>query len=82
MIPDADLIAAADVVTVWVASPEAPTDMWSLTEAIGWVMQQPHPQRLSLFRAPGEGVRAAWVSFDQIERLAFALGIDPISSAA
>jgi hypothetical protein len=82
MIPDDDLISAADVVTVWVASPEAPTDMWSLTEAVTWVMRQPDRTKLSLFRAPGAGLRAAWVEFEQIERLAFALVADPAASAA
>ncbi len=82
MIPDSDLIAAAETVTIWVASPEAPTDMWSLTEAVEWVMRQPGRQRISLFRAPGDGMRAAWLRFDQIERLAFALGIDDVSTAA
>lgn len=82
MIPDDELIATADVVTVWVASPDAPTDMWSISEAIAWVMQQPTRARISLFRPPGEGVRAAWVDFAQIERLAFALGIEPAADAA
>lgn len=82
MIPDDDLLAAADVVTVWVASPDAPTDMWSMSEAIAWVMDQPNRARLSLFRPPGDGLRAAWVEFEQIERLAFSLVREPTSDAA
>nr|WP_281719642.1 hypothetical protein [Nitrosomonas nitrosa] len=82
MIPDAELIAKADVVTVWVASPDAPTDMWSLSEAMAWVMRQPNRARISLFRPPGEGLRAAWVEFAQIERLAFSLAAEPSSDAA
>jgi hypothetical protein len=82
MIPDNELLEASDVVTVWVATPDAPSDMWSLAEAIRWVMRQPNAARITLFRPPGNGVRAVWLSFVQIERLAFALGITPVSSAA
>lgn len=82
MIPDHVLLDDADVVTVWVAKHEAPTDMWSLAEAIAWVMSQPTRETITLFRPPGGGVRAAWVEFAQIERLAFALGIEPLSTAA
>ncbi len=82
MIPDHELLDAADDVTVWVAKHEAPTDMWSLQEAITWLMRQPNRETITLFRPPGGGVRAAWVEFPQIERLAFALGIDPVASAA
>jgi len=82
IIPDSELLDAADQVTVWVAKHDAPTDMWSLGEAIAWVMTQPGRESITLFRPPGGGVRAAWIEFAQIERLAFALGIEPISSAA
>jgi hypothetical protein len=82
MIPDHDLLASADIVTVWVASSDAPTDMWSMAEAIAWVMRQPDRSRLSLFRPPGAGVRAAWVKHDQLQRLASALHIEPASNAA
>lgn len=82
MIPDHELLDDADTVTVWVAKHEAPTDMWSLSEAITWVMSQPNRDRITLFRPPGGGVKAAWVEFQQIERLAFALGIEPVSTAA
>jgi hypothetical protein len=82
MIPDHELLDRADDVTIWVAKPEAPTDMWSLREAITWVMGQPGRETITLFRPPGGGVKAAWVEFPQIERLAFALTIEPISSAA
>ncbi len=82
MIPDDVLIAEADIVTVWVASPDAPSDMWSMSEAIAWVMRQPNRARLSLFRPPGDGLRAAWVEFEQIERLAFSLCCEPASDAA
>lgn len=82
MISDHDLLASADVVTVWVASADAPTDMWSMSEAIAWVMSQPRPGGMTLFRPPGNGTRAAWVEFDQIERLAFALDVMPVAPAA
>lgn len=73
MIPDDELIEVADVVTIWVAKGDAPTDVWSLAEAVAWTMAQPDRHNLSLFRPPDRQVRAAWVDFDQIERLAFAL---------
>lgn len=82
MIPDDELLASADIVTVWVVSPDAPSDMWSMFEAITWVMRQPKRSRLSLFRPPGDGIGAAWVEFAQIERLAFALGVEPAADAA
>jgi hypothetical protein len=81
-IPDDDLLAAADTVTIWVANLEAPTDMWSLAEAIRWVMARPDRLRITLFRPPGGGVRAAWLEFAQIERLAFALGVNAVFDAA
>lgn len=81
MIPDDDLLAAADIVTVWVCSPEAPTDIWSLAEAIAWIMRQPGAHRMTLFRPPGAGVRSAWVGYEQIERLADALGVDRANAA-
>lgn len=76
MIPDDDLLAAADIVTVWVSTPDAPTDIWSLAEAIAWVVGQPDACRITLFRPPGGGVRAAWVDYAQIERLAGVLGLE------
>ncbi len=82
MIPDDALLAAADTVTVWVAARDAPTDMWSLREAVTWVMRQPGRARMKLFRPPGGGVRAAWIEFAQIERLASGLGDVRVSSAA
>lgn len=82
MIPDEELLRTAETITVWVASPNAPTDIWSLSQAIAWVMQANPTQRLSLFRPPGEGQSAAWVEATQIERLAQALGIEPHADAA
>jgi hypothetical protein len=82
MIPDEELLADADVVTIWVASPDAPTDIWTLSEAIAWVMGRPDRARLSLFRPPGDGARAAWVRAEQIERLALALDAGGVSDAA
>lgn len=82
MIPDEELLAVADVVTVWVATPDAPTDFWSLADAIAWVTRQPNRAKITLFRPPDKSLRAAWVKFDQIERLAFALMPDVTSSAA
>jgi hypothetical protein len=75
-IPDEELLAVADVVTVWVATPDAPSDMWSLGEAVAWVMRQPNRATMTLFRPPGDGVCAAWLKFDQIERLALVLAPD------
>lgn len=82
MIPDHVLLATADTITIWVATPEAPTDVWSLSDAIGWIMGQPNRARLSLFRPPGDGMCAAWVEIAQIERIAFALGLNSAADAA
>lgn len=82
MIPDDELIAAADVVTVWVATHDAPTDFWSLSEAVAWVMAQPDRAKITLFRPPDRSSRAAWLRPDQIERIAFALLPEAASSAA
>lgn len=73
MIPVADLLAAVNRVTVWVARPPAPKDVWSLAEAIAWAMRQPLRGKITLFRPPASDLRAAWVNPDQIERLAAAL---------
>ena len=40
MILDEDLPAVVDVVTVRVSTPDAPTDIWSLTDAVNWMMRQ------------------------------------------
>jgi hypothetical protein len=82
VIPDDELLAVADVVTIWVATPDAPTDMWSLTDAIVWVMGRKDRERISLFRPPDKNVRAAWVTPEQIERLALSLLPDDLVSAA
>jgi hypothetical protein len=82
MIPDDELLGAADVVTVWVASPDAPHDVWSLAEAVAWVMRQPGRQKITLFRPADQGARAAGVKPDQIERLASALTPELASTAA
>lgn len=82
MIPDEELLAVADVVTVWVATPDAPTDFWSLADAIAWVARQPNRAKITLFRPPDADVRAAWLRPDQIERLVLALAPDFTSSAA
>jgi hypothetical protein len=81
-IPDDELIAVADVVTVWVATQGAPTDFWSLAEAVAWVMRQPDRARITLLRPPDKNSRAAWLNPVQIERLAFALAPEPASTAA
>lgn len=73
MIPDAHLISKADAVTVWVAAPAGPKDVWSLREAIAWAMGRPELDRIVLFRPPSPGVPAAWVQADQIKRIAAAL---------
>lgn len=73
MIRDEDLLAAADKVTVWVARPAAPKDVWSLAEAVAWAMRHPLRDKITLFRPPASDLRAAWVNPDQIERLAAAL---------
>jgi hypothetical protein len=70
MIRDEDLLAVADDVTVWVATPDAPTDCWSLREAVAWVMSRDERASVTLFRPPGEDMRAAWVKAEQIQRLA------------
>ncbi len=70
MIRDEDLLALVDEVTVWVATPDAPTDCWSLREAVSWVMACEERANVTLFRPPGRDVRAAWVKPEQIQRLA------------
>lgn len=75
MIPDAELLACAEHVTVWIASPEAPTDMWSLKEALCWVMRQPQRARLKLFRPPGDGLAPVWIEAEQMARLATSLNL-------
>lgn len=82
MIPDAELIEDADAVTVWVAGLHAPADVWSLREAIAWAMAQADREKITLFRPPAKTLRAAWVKFDQFERLALVLGLGAQSDAA
>ena len=76
------LLAEAEIVTVWVATPDAPADVWSLAEALAWAARQPNRDRITLFRPRGKDLRAALVEPEQIERLALALGGEPASSAA
>lgn len=73
MIPDDELAVAADKVTVWVASPPAPRDVWSLADAVAWAMESPDRNRITLFRPPSADLCAAWVKADQIERIAILL---------
>lgn len=73
LIPDEDLLAAAEKVTVWVASPPAHKDVWSLADAVAWAMSHPRRDTITLFRPPAADVRAAWVKPDQIARLGSAL---------
>lgn len=70
----AELLTATEKVTVWVASPPAPKDVWSLADAVSWAMSHPQRDTITLFRPPAADVRAAWVKPDQIARLAAALG--------
>jgi hypothetical protein len=81
-IPDEELVADADLVTVWVATPDAPTEFWSLAEAVAWVNRQPGKEKITLFRPPDRQLRAAWVGPAQISRLAFILGGEAAPSAA
>lgn len=74
MIPDDDdLLAVADTVTIWVACPAAPRDIWSLAEALAWAVAHPRSAKITLFRPPAMDHRAAWLKPDQIARLAAAL---------
>jgi len=57
MIPDDELLATADIVTVWVATQDAPTDFWSLAEAIARVMRQAEREKITLFRPPDRKAR-------------------------
>jgi hypothetical protein len=82
MMPDDELLSVAEMVTVWVATPDAPADVWSLAEAVAWIMRQPEREKITLFRPPAKDLRAAWVKPDQIERLARALTADATPSAA
>lgn len=81
MIPDDDLLAAPDIMTVCVCTPDAPTDIWSLAEAVAQVVRQPDARRITLFRPPGAGMRAAWMGYEPIERLAGVLGMEAASAA-
>lgn len=74
MIPDDDLLLAADTVTIWVACPPAPKDVWSLAEAVAWAMNHPMSAKVTLFRPPALDDRAVWIKPEQIARLAVALG--------
>lgn len=73
MIPDDDLLATVDKVTVWVASPPGPKDVWSLADAVAWAANHPQRAKISLFRPSAPDLRVAWVKADQIARLAAAL---------
>lgn len=73
MIPDDDLLLVADKVTIWVACPAAPKDVWSLAEAVAWAMSHPLSAKITLFRPSDSDHRAAWVKPDQIARLGAAL---------
>lgn len=68
-IPDADLRKLADKVTIWVAAPMAPKDVWSLREAIAWAMAAPNADTITLHRPSRDDEPAAWLKPDQIARL-------------
>lgn len=81
MIPDDELAAVVDKVTVWVASPPGPRDVWSLADAVAWAMSSPDRKRITLFRPPSPDLRAAWVEADQIERIAIMLAGREVAQA-
>lgn len=72
--PDEDLMRAADVVTLWVASRPAPKEFWSLREALAWANAHADRALITLFRPPSEQAGAVWIKPDQIERLARGIG--------
>ena len=69
-IPEQELLDVFDVTTIWVASPKAPKDCWTLREAVVWAMAHPARDRITLFRPPSAERGAAWIKPEQLQRLA------------
>jgi hypothetical protein len=65
-IPDEDLVKDADRVTIWIASPPAPKDVWSLREAVRWASER---GAVTLHRPSRDDAPSAWVGPDQVTRL-------------
>jgi hypothetical protein len=77
-IPDDELVADADRVTIWIASPPGPKDMWSLREAVRWAAKA---GPATLHRPLRDGVPSAWVKGEQVARLARTLAHDELAGA-
>ena len=77
MIPDAELVGDADRVTIWIASPPGPKDMWSLREAVHWAA---NAGPVTLHRPSRDGAPSAWVEAAQVARLARLFAHDELAS--
>jgi len=78
-IPDDELTRDADRVTIWIASPPAPRDVWSLRDALCWAAGR---GPVTLHRPSREDRPAAWVDPEQVARLAEALQQDDLTLSA
>lgn len=77
-IPDDDLVRDADRVTIWIASPPGPKDMWSLREAVRWAAEA---GPVTLHRPSRDDAPSAWVTPEQVARLARTLAHDELAGA-
>ena len=76
--PDDELVGDADRVTIWIASPPGPKDMWSLREAVRWAAKA---GPVTLHRPSRGDVPSAWVKPEQVARLVRTLAHDELASA-
>lgn len=77
-IPDDDLVRDADRVTIWIASPPGPKDMWSLREAVRWAAKA---GLVTLHRPSRDDAPSAWVRPEQVARLTCMLAHDELAGA-
>ena len=77
-IPDDELIGDADRVTIWIASPPGPKDIWSLREAVRWAAKT---GPVTLHRPSRDDAPSAWVKSEQVARLVHTLAQDELASA-
>jgi hypothetical protein len=77
-IPDSELVKDADRVTIWIASPPSPKDVWSLREAVCWASER---GPVTLHRPSRDDVPSAWVKPEQVARLVRTFTHDELASA-
>jgi nitrate reductase beta subunit len=77
-IPDSELVDDADRVTIWIASPPGPKDIWSLREAVRWAAKM---GPATLHRPTRDGVPSAWVKAAQVARLVRMLADHAVADA-